>query len=36
MKKEMADFREGFHTGSERKGKHKGDLAWSVWGFTSV
>lgn len=30
MKKEMAEFRERFHIGNERNGKHKGDLTLSA------
>lgn len=33
MKKEIAEFRERFHLGSERNGKHKGDLTLCAWRF---
>lgn len=32
----MAEFRERFRIGNERKGKHKGDLTLSSWEFARM
>ena len=36
MKREMTEFRERFHIGNERKGKHKGDLTLPSWKFSRM
>lgn len=36
MKKEMAEFRERFHIGNERKGRYKGDLTLFAWKFARM
>lgn len=36
MKREMAEFRDRFRIGNERKGKHKGDLTLSSWKFARM
>ena len=32
----MAEFREGFHIGNERKRKHKRDLTLPAWKFARM